>query len=152
MLTAVEARRTRDRRGRQPRSTRRMRVTGRRGVWGTASIPDRNTQIFPLLRRQHLAVWASEGIFLMLRSYVNVIPHTSVGCCRRFSCCRHLTNDGTRVQRRSNAVQARRLFERLETLLQRYHNRTLEMAEIIDQLIELAQEMNAANRRGRTWG
>lgn len=49
-------------------------------------------------------------------------------------------------------VQARRFSERLEESIRRYHNRALEMAEIIDALIELAQEMNEAGKRGGAAG
>ena len=65
---------------------------------------------------------------------------------------RKLINDEITNQKRSSVVQARRFSERLEESIRRYHNRALEMAEIIDALIELAQEMNAASRRGEDLG
>jgi type I restriction enzyme, R subunit len=65
---------------------------------------------------------------------------------------RKLVNDEISAQKRTSVVQAKRFSERLEESIWRYHNRALEMAEIIDALIELAQEMNEANKRGERLG
>lgn len=40
----------------------------------------------------------------------------------------------------------------LERAIVAYQNRSLETAQIIEQLVELAREMRAAHRRGRSWG
>jgi type I restriction enzyme R subunit len=45
-------------------------------------------------------------------------------------------------------VVARRFSEKLEESLNRYHNRALETAEIIEAMIELARELREANARG----
>ena len=65
---------------------------------------------------------------------------------------RKLLNDEITNQKRTSVVQARRFSERLEESIRRYHNRALEMAEIIDALIALAQEMNEASKRGEKLG
>ena len=56
------------------------------------------------------------------------------------------------VRRRTNVVQARSFAEMLERTLRRYENRAIETAQVIEELIELAQEMNRANARGEELG
>jgi len=65
---------------------------------------------------------------------------------------RKLLNDEIGAQRRTNAVQARRFSEKLEESINRYHNRALETAEIIEALIDLAKEMREAGSRGERLG
>lgn len=63
-----------------------------------------------------------------------------------------LLNDEIKSQRRKNVVQSRRFSEMLEQTLLRYQNRSLETAEVISELIELAKEMRQASTRGDELG
>lgn len=63
-----------------------------------------------------------------------------------------LLNDEISATRRTSIVQSRRFSERLEDSLNRYHNRALEMAQIIEALIELAQAMREDANRGEELG
>jgi len=63
-----------------------------------------------------------------------------------------LLNDEITATRKTSIVQSRRFSERLEESLNRYHNRALEMAQIIDALIELAQTMRDNVNRGEQLG
>jgi type I restriction enzyme R subunit len=56
------------------------------------------------------------------------------------------------VRRRKNVVQARSFAEMLEQTLRRYQNRAIEAAQVIEELIELARRMRAADRRGEDLG
>ena len=56
------------------------------------------------------------------------------------------------TRHRKNVVQARSFAEMLERTLHRYQNRTVETAQVIEELIELAQEMREANARGEELG
>ena len=56
------------------------------------------------------------------------------------------------TRHRKNVVQARSFAELLERTLHRYQNRTVETAQVIEELIELAQEMREANARGEELG
>jgi len=47
-----------------------------------------------------------------------------------------------------NLVQARSFSEMLEQTIRKYQNRTIEAAQVITELIELAKEMREAHRRG----
>ena len=56
------------------------------------------------------------------------------------------------VRRHRNVVQARSFTEMLEQTLLRYHNRAIEAAQVLEELIQLAREMREANVRGETLG
>ena len=56
----------------------------------------------------------------------------------------------TRTQK--NIVQARSFREMLEKAIKRYQNRAIETAQVIEELIALAQDLRAANRRGEQLG
>ena len=55
-------------------------------------------------------------------------------------------------RRRKNVVQARSFAEMLERALRRYHNRSVEAAQVIEELIQLAREMREAKARGERLG
>ena len=56
------------------------------------------------------------------------------------------------TRRRKNVVQARSFAEMLEQTLRRYQNRAIEAAQVIEELIGLAQDMRQANERGEALG
>ncbi len=61
---------------------------------------------------------------------------------------RKLLNDEIKVHMRKNLVQSRSFAEMLERTIRAYQNRTLESAEVIAELIQLAEEMRQAQKRG----
>jgi type I restriction enzyme R subunit len=65
---------------------------------------------------------------------------------------RKLLEDELRYQRRHNVVQARRFSEMLERTLQRYRNRSIQAAQVILELIDLAREVRDAPKRGAKLG
>ena len=56
------------------------------------------------------------------------------------------------TRRRKNVVQARSFAEMLEQTIRRYQNRAIEAAQVIEELIQLAKDMRAANARGEEFG
>ena len=56
------------------------------------------------------------------------------------------------VRRRKNVVQARSFAEMLERTLRRYQNRSVEAAQVIEELIQLARDLREANARGEALG
>jgi type I restriction enzyme R subunit len=56
------------------------------------------------------------------------------------------------VRRRKNLVQARSFAGMLGQTLRRYQNRAIEAAQVIEELIQLARDMRAANARGEQLG
>ena len=65
---------------------------------------------------------------------------------------RKLLQGELRTRRRQNVVQARSFAEMLEQTIRRYQNRAIEAAQVIEELIQLAQDMRQANARGEVIG
>jgi len=63
-----------------------------------------------------------------------------------------LLNDEIKTRARKNLVQSRSFAEMLERTIRRYQNRTIEAAQVILELIELAKEMREAKSRGEKLG
>ena len=63
-----------------------------------------------------------------------------------------LLDDELKRRSRKNLVQSRSFEKLLEQRLREYHNRALTTVEILEKLIEVAREMNAASRRGEDLG
>jgi type I restriction enzyme R subunit len=61
---------------------------------------------------------------------------------------RKLLNDELKLRMKKNLVQSRSFTELLERTIRSYQNRTLESAEVITELIKLAEEMREAQKRG----
>ena len=53
-----------------------------------------------------------------------------------------------KTRSRRNVVQARSFADLLEQAVRKYQNRAIETAQVIEELIQLAKEMRAANARG----
>ena len=56
------------------------------------------------------------------------------------------------MRRRKNVVQARSFAEMLERTLRSYQNRAIEAAQVIEELIDLAEHIREANERGEALG
>ena len=65
---------------------------------------------------------------------------------------RKLLTGEIKTRRRKNVVQARSFAEMLEDAIQRYQNRAIEAAQVIEELIQLAKDMRQANKRGESLG
>jgi len=65
---------------------------------------------------------------------------------------RKLLEGEIRTRRRKNVVQARSFAEMLEQAVRRYQNRTIEAAQVVEELIALARDMREADRRGESLG
>ncbi len=63
-----------------------------------------------------------------------------------------LLNDEIKTRMRKNVVQARSFTKMLEEAINKYQNRTIETAEVIEELIKLAREMREAQQRGEIPG
>lgn len=65
---------------------------------------------------------------------------------------RKLLEDEIRAQQRHNLVQARKFSEMLESSLRRYRNRSIQAAQVILELLEMARAVQEAPKRGRELG
>ncbi|MBV1767343.1 MAG: DUF3387 domain-containing protein, partial [Methanobacterium sp.] len=63
-----------------------------------------------------------------------------------------LLNDELKVRSRKNVIEARSFKEMLEQTINRYHTKTLNALEIIEELIQLARDMRASDMRGKGLG
>jgi len=63
-----------------------------------------------------------------------------------------LLNDEIKTRSRRNLVQSRSFAEMLDRAVRRYKARAIEAAQVIEELIALAKEMRAADRRGEELG
>jgi len=63
-----------------------------------------------------------------------------------------LLNDQIKTQQRKNVVQARSFAEMLEEAVRKYQNRSVESAQVIQELIDLARKMREAQSRGEELG
>jgi type I restriction enzyme R subunit len=61
---------------------------------------------------------------------------------------RKLLNDELKQRRAKNLVQSEAFSEKLERTIARYRNRAIETVQVIEELLELAREMKAAQKRG----
>lgn len=61
---------------------------------------------------------------------------------------KRLLNDEIKNRRRKYLVQARSFAEMLEEAIKRYQNRSIETAQVIEELIALAKQMREARERG----
>jgi len=75
---------------------------------------------------------------------VRGLPHKNLAV----ELLRKLLNEEIKTRSRKNIVQARSFAEMLEKSIRAYQNRTIETAQVIEELIALAKDMREANRRG----
>ncbi|MEM4254484.1 MAG: type I restriction endonuclease subunit R [Candidatus Woesearchaeota archaeon] len=61
-----------------------------------------------------------------------------------------LLNDEIKTRAKKNLIQSRSFAEMLEKTIKRYQNRSIETAQVISELINLAKQMRDANKRGES--
>lgn len=79
---------------------------------------------------------------------VRGMPHKNLA----FEVLHKLLNDEIKTRARKNLVQSRSFSEMLENTIKRYQNRTIEAAQVILELIDLAKEIRKAKSRGEKLG
>ncbi|MBK8989765.1 MAG: type I restriction endonuclease subunit R [Chloroflexi bacterium] len=79
---------------------------------------------------------------------IQQMPHKNLA----LEMLRKLLNDEIRARMGKNVVQARSFEALLTDTLRRYQNRAIDTAEVITELIAIAQEMQAAQQRGEKLG
>ena len=63
-----------------------------------------------------------------------------------------LLKDELKVRSKRNLVQSQVFSEKLQKTLNGYHNRAISTMQVIDELIQLAKDLDAAQRRGENLG
>jgi type I restriction enzyme R subunit len=76
------------------------------------------------------------------------LPHKNLA----FELLKKLLNDEIKARAKNNVVQAKAFSEMLENAVKKYQNRAIESAEVIQELIDLANEIKQARNRGDELG
>ncbi len=63
-----------------------------------------------------------------------------------------LLSDEIKSKSRTNIVQEKKFSDRLQTTLSKYHNRAIETAKVIEELIQMAKDFAEANKHGEELG
>jgi len=79
---------------------------------------------------------------------VRGLPHRNLA----LELLRKLLNDEIKTISHRNLVQSRSFAQMLDQSINKYHNRSIEAAQVIEELIELAKEMKEAHKRGDDLG
>jgi len=81
-------------------------------------------------------------------SEIQGMPHRNLA----LEMLQKLLNDEIKARAKKNLVQSKSFAEMLERTIRRYQNRTIEAAQVIMELIELAKEMREAKARSEKLG
>jgi type I restriction enzyme R subunit len=116
-----------------------------RQIISRAVVPERVVDIFAAagLEKPDISILSEEFL-----AEVRGMPHKNLAV----ELLRKLLHGELRTRRRQNVVQARSFAEMLEQTIRRYQNRAIEAAQVIEELIQLAQDMRQANARGEALG
>lgn len=79
---------------------------------------------------------------------VKELPHRNLA----FEVLKKLLSDEIKARSKKNLVQSRLFSQMLEETIRKYQTRSIEAAQIIQELIDLAKEMRDANKRGEKLG
>jgi type I restriction enzyme R subunit len=79
---------------------------------------------------------------------VQGLPHKNLA----LELLRRLINDEIRIRSRRNLVEARSFAQMLDLTINRYHNRSIDSVQVIEDLIKLAKEIKESAKRGEEMG
>ena len=79
---------------------------------------------------------------------VQRLPHRNLA----LELLKKLLNDEIKIRMQRNVVRARSFAGMLEEAINKYKNRAIEAAEVIEELVGLAREMRQAQKRGENLG
>lgn len=79
---------------------------------------------------------------------VKAMPHKNLAV----ELLNRLLNGKVKAVQRTNLVQARKFSDMLQNSLNKYNKRSIETSKVIEELIELAKEMDSAYKRGEQTG
>jgi type I restriction enzyme R subunit len=111
-------------------------------ILSKAVISDRIIDIFEAagIQKPELSI-LSEGFLAEVRE----MPQKNLA----FEALKKLLNDEIRIFAKRNIVQGKSFMELLDKTIKRYTNRSVEAAQVIEELIELARKVREEKNRGR---
>jgi type I restriction enzyme R subunit len=95
------------------------------------------------LKNPNIAILSDEFL-----EEVRGLPHKNLA----LEVLQKLLNDEIKTRSRKNLIQSRSFREMLENTIKRYQNRSIETAQVIHELIELAKEIRESQKRGENLG
>jgi len=116
-----------------------------RQIISKAIVSDQVIDIFAAagLKKPDISILSEEFL-----AEVRGLPHKNLAV----ELLRKLLTDEIKLRSRKNLVQARSFGEMLERTVRAYQNRAIETAQVIEELIQLAKDMKAAEARGEELG
>ncbi|MHB2029624.1 MAG: type I restriction endonuclease subunit R, partial [Acidimicrobiales bacterium] len=116
-----------------------------RQIVSKAVVSDEVVDIFSAagLKRPELSIFSDEFL-----DEVRRLPYRNLA----LEVLRKLLNDETRAWSKRNLVLGRQFSEMLEATIRKYQNRSIDAAEVISSLIDLAKSMKQARDRGAMLG
>lgn len=110
-------------------------------ILSKAIVSDRVIDIFAAagLKKPDISILSEEFL-----AEVKNMPQRNLA----FEMLKKLLNDEIRIRQRKNLIQARSFEDLLDRAIKAYTNKTIEAAEVIEQLIELAKKMREEQKRG----
>ncbi|HEC88906.1 MAG TPA: type I restriction endonuclease subunit R [Thermoplasmata archaeon] len=114
-------------------------------ILSKAIISDRVIDIFAAagLKKPDISILSDEFL-----EEVRGMPEKNLA----FEALKKLLNDEIKIKMKKNIVQARSFREMLERTIRRYTNRTIEAAQVVEELIELAKKMRKSDERTKEMG
>ncbi|NJD52087.1 MAG: type I restriction endonuclease subunit R [Candidatus Methanoperedens sp.] len=112
-----------------------------RQIISKAVVSDKVIDIFDAvgLKKPDISILSDEFL-----TEVKKMPYKNLA----FELLRKLLNDEIKTRSKKNLMQGKSFAEMLEKAIKRYQNKSIETAQVIEELIELAKEMRAARLRG----
>ncbi|MFI5072438.1 MAG: type I restriction endonuclease subunit R, partial [Terriglobales bacterium] len=112
-----------------------------RQIISQAVVSDQVVDIFAAagLKKPDISILSDEFL-----SEVRNMPHRNLAV----ELLQKLLKGEIKLRSRRNVVQARSFSEMLDQAIKKYQNRAIETAQVIEELIQLAKDMRAANARG----
>jgi type I restriction enzyme R subunit len=119
--------------------------TAIRQIVSKAVASDRVVDIFAAagLQKPDISILSDEFL-----AEVKELPHRNLA----LELLRKLLNDEIKVCSARNIVQGRSFAQMLEESIRKYQNRSIETAEVIAELVNLAKDMREAHKRGEELG
>ena len=116
-----------------------------RQIVSKAVVSDEVVDIFSAagLKRPELSIFSDEFL-----DEVRRLPYRNLA----LEVLRKLLNDETRTWSKRNLVLGRQFSEMLEQTIRKYQNRSIDAAQVISSLIDLAKSMKVARERGAMLG
>ena len=112
-----------------------------RQIISKAIVTDKVIDIFDAvgLKKPDISILSDEFL-----AEVKRMPHKNLA----FELLRKLLNDEIKTRSKKNLMQGKSFADMLEKAIKKYQNKSIETAQIIEELIELAKEMREARLRG----